>query len=177
MMTDYVAIPGPLGAMLVAADERALLGVWFEGQKYHPDPAGWTHRPDNPLLARAAEQLRGYFEDQGRAGFDLPLARRGTAFQQAVWAELRRIPAGETWTYGTLAARLGRPAAVRAVGAAVGRNPWSLLVPCHRVVGANGSLTGYAGGVGRKAWLLDWENGREPETYSPAAQALAGTAR
>ena len=76
MMTDYVAIPGPLGAMLVAADERALLGVWFEGQKYHPDPAGWTHRPDNPLLARAAEQLRGYFEDQGRAGFDLQTALR-----------------------------------------------------------------------------------------------------
>ena len=97
-MTDYVAIPGPLGAMLVAADEGALLGIWFEGQKYHPDPTGWTHRPENPLLARAARQLRGYFEDQGRAGFDLPLARRGTAFQQAVWAALRRIPAGETWT-------------------------------------------------------------------------------
>ena len=156
-MTDYVAIPGPLGAMLVAADERALLGVWFEGQKYHPDPAGWTHRPDNPLLARAAEQLRGYFEDQGRAGFDLPLARRGTAFQQAVWAELRRIPAGETWTYGTLAARLGRPAAVRAVGAAVGRNPWSLLVPCHRVVPRAGGAGAYHWGQDRKRALLTAE--------------------
>jgi len=168
-MTDYVAIPGPLGAMLVAADDRALMGIWFEGQKYHPDPVGWTHRPGNPLLARAAGQLRGYFEDHGRTGFDLPLAQRGTAFQQAVWAALRRIPAGETWTYGTLAARLGRPAAVRAVGG----NPWSLLVPCHRVVGANGALTGYAGGVGRKAWLLDWESGRQPAAYSPAGQALA----
>jgi len=176
-MTDYVAIPGPLGAMLVAADERALLGIWFEGQKYHPDPTGWALRPENPLLARAADQLRGYFKDRGRAGFDLPLAQRGTAFQQAVWAALRRIPAGETWTYGDLAARLGRPAAVRAVGAAVGRNPWSLLVPCHRVVGANGSLTGYAGGVGRKAWLLDWESGRPPGAYSPAGQAVAGAGR
>ena len=87
-MTDYVAIPGPLGAMLVAADERALLGVWFEGQKYHPDPAGWTHRPDNPLLTRAAEQLRGYFEDQGRAGFDLPLARRDRKYP--AWLERPR---------------------------------------------------------------------------------------
>ena len=81
-MTDYVAIPGPLGAMLVAADDRALLGIWFEGQKYHPDPAGWTHRPDHPLLARAAGQLHGYFEDRGRTGFDLPLAQRGTAFNR-----------------------------------------------------------------------------------------------
>ncbi len=176
-MTDYLAIPGPLGAMLLAADDRAVLGIWFEGQKYHPDPTAWRHRPGNPLLRRAAEQLGAYFEDHGDTGFDLPLAERGTAFQQAVWAELRRIPAGETCTYGALAARLGRPAAVRAVGAAVGRNPWSLVVPCHRVVGANGSLTGYAGGVGRKAWLLAWESGQRPVDYSPAEQAAAGIGR
>jgi len=172
-MTDYLAIPGPLGAMLVAADEHALLGVWFEGQKYHPDPSGWRHRPENPLLLRAAEQLQAYFQAPASTGFDLPLAERGTVFQQQVWRQLRRIPVGETWTYGTLAAHLGRPAAVRAVGAAVGRNPWSLLVPCHRVVGADGSLTGYAGGVGRKAWLLAWESGQQPADYSPAGQALA----
>lgn len=171
-MIDYLAMPGPLGAMLVAADERTLLGIWFEGQKYHPDPTVWRHRPEQPLLRRAGEQLRAYFEDGGFDRFDLPLAERGTAFQQAVWSELRRIPAGETWTYGALAARLGRPAAVRAVGAAVGRNPWSLMVPCHRVVGVNGALTGYAGGVDRKAWLLAWERGERLD-YSPAGQASA----
>lgn len=173
-MTDYVAIPGPLGAMLMAADERAVLGVWFEGQKYHPDPGAWRYQPGNPLLGRAVEQLGGYFADHGKAGFDLPLAERGTPFQQAVWRQLRCIPCGETWTYGTLAARLGRPSAVRAVGAAVGRNPWSLLVPCHRVVGAGGALTGYAGGVGRKAWLLDWERGQRPDPYSAGQAAVSG---
>mgnify|MGYP003127879889 CR=1 FL=1 len=136
-MTDYVAIPGPLGAMLVAADDRTLLGIWFEGQKYHPDPAGWTHRPDHPLLARAAGQLHGYFEDRGRTGFDLPLAQRGTAFQQAVWAQLQRIPAGETWTYGTLAARLCRRSGAQGLASGLGKRP------------ATGRLLAGGAGVGR----------------------------
>ena len=97
------------------------------------------------------------FRSGSRVDFDLPLSMRGTEFQQAVWAVLRTIPAGRTETYGEVARRIGRPAAVRAVGAAIGRNPVSIVVPCHRVVGAAGSLTGYAGGTDRKAWLLRHE--------------------
>lgn len=113
-------------------------------------------RRDPASCAEAARQLREYFAGD-RTTFDLPLAPRGTAFQQRVWMALREIPAGETRTYGEIAARLGQPTASRAVGAANGQNPLAVVVPCHRVVGANGTLTGYAGGLDRKAWLLDHE--------------------
>lgn len=167
-MVRYSVIGSPLGAMLVAAKQDALLGVWFEGQKYYPDLSAWQLDSDCPLLQRAANQLHRYFEDPDFAGFDLPLAARGTPFQHSVWTALQRIPVGHTCTYGTLAKNLGRAKAVRAVGAAVGRNPWSLVVPCHRVVGANDALTGYAGGVKRKAWLLAWESGQRRWDYSLA---------
>lgn len=148
---------GPLGPMIVAATARGVAGIWFEGQKHMPDNASWPEQPDHPVLARAIAQLRQYFGGE-RDAFELPLdLQGGTAFQRSVWQALLAIPRGGTTSYGTLGQRIGRPAAVRAVGAAVGRNPLSVVVPCHRVVGADGSLTGYAGGLERKTALLQLE--------------------
>lgn len=113
-------------------------------------------RCESPLLAEAEQQLNEYFAGL-RQEFDLPLAPKGTAFQQQVWAALRRIPYGETRTYGQLAALLGRPKAARAVGGGCHRNPIGIIIPCHRVVGANGALTGYAGGLENKQYLLELE--------------------
>ena len=144
----------PLGAMIVAATDRGLAGLWFEGQRHLPDCTGWPRAPQHPLLLEAMAQLGDYFAGR-RTRFDLPLdLQGGTAFQQSVWHALLAIPAGGTTSYGDLSQRVGRPAAVRAVGAAVGRNPLSIVVPCHRVVGSNGALTGYAGGLERKSALL-----------------------
>ncbi|HYF43845.1 MAG TPA: methylated-DNA--[protein]-cysteine S-methyltransferase [Ramlibacter sp.] len=147
----------PLGPMLLAASAQGLAGVWFEGQRHMPDTSGWLPQPDHPLLLAAMRQLDDYFEGR-RHAFELPLdLRRGTPFQQSVWQALLAIPRGERISYGLLGQRIGRPAAVRAVGAAVGRNPVSIVVPCHRVLGADGSLTGYAGGIDRKTALLQLE--------------------
>jgi methylated-DNA-[protein]-cysteine S-methyltransferase len=147
----------PLGVMIVAATDRGIAGVWFEGQKHMPDSAAWPHEPDHAMLRAATRQLDDYFEGR-RTTFDLPLdLQGGTAFQQSVWQALLAIPRGGTTSYGQLSQRIGHPAAVRAVGAAVGRNPLSVIVPCHRVVGADGSLTGYAGGLERKTALLQLE--------------------
>jgi methylated-DNA-[protein]-cysteine S-methyltransferase len=148
---------GPLGRMLLAATDRGLAGVWFEGQKHGPDSTGWPEDPRDPVLREAAAQLRAYFAGE-RDDFTLPLdLQGGTAFQQSVWSALREIPRGGTASYGQLARRLGRPQAARAIGAAVGRNPVSVVVPCHRVLGTDGSLTGYAGGLDRKTALLKLE--------------------
>jgi methylated-DNA-[protein]-cysteine S-methyltransferase len=147
----------PLGPMIVAATARGLAGVWFEGQRHLPDSSAWPHEPAHPVLTQAVAQLREYFAGQ-RTTFDLPLdLQGGTAFQQSVWQALLSIPRGGTTSYGVLSQRIGKPAAVRAVGAAVGRNPLSIVVPCHRVLGADGSLTGYAGGLERKTALLQLE--------------------
>lgn len=147
----------PLGAMILAATDRGLAGVWFDGQRHLPDTTHWPHAPRHPVLLQAVQQLGEYFAGQ-RSRFELPLdLQGGTAFQQSVWAALRHIPAGQTTSYGRLSAGVGNPAAVRAVGAAVGRNPLSIVVPCHRVLGADGSLTGYAGGLERKTALLQLE--------------------
>lgn len=157
--TDLVAHhhPTPLGRILLAATPRGLAGLWFEGQRHHPDTTGWRMDGDHPLLRRAAAQLDGYFAGR-RTTFDLPLdLQRGTAFQQGVWQALLAIPCGEHTSYGELSRLLGQPRAVRAVGAAVGRNPLSVVVPCHRVLGRDGNLTGYAGGLDRKAALLRLE--------------------
>lgn len=151
----------PLGPMTLTATDKGLAGIWFDGQKHMPDTSAWPVQAQHPLLLRAQAQLREYFAGQ-RQQFDLPLdLARGTAFQQQVWRGLLDIPAGQTIAYGTLATRIGRPAAVRAVGAAVGRNPITVIVPCHRVVGADGSLTGYAGGLERKVALLHLEQSRQ----------------
>jgi len=147
----------PLGTMIVAATARGLAGVWFEGQKHMPDTSAWPEAPAHPVLRQAVAQLREYFAGE-RSGFDMPLdLQGGTAFQQSVWQALLAIPRGGTTSYGTLSQRIGKPAAVRAVGAAVGRNPVSVIVPCHRVLGAGGALTGYAGGLERKSALLQLE--------------------
>lgn len=150
----------PIGRLTLASDGDALAGLWIEGQRYFG--AGLKlARGDAPPIRRAAEWLDAYFAGERPDASGLRLAPRGTPFQQGVWALLREIPWGEVATYGELARRLtGDAGAARAVGAAVGRNPISILIPCHRVIGANGALTGYAGGIERKRWLLRHENAR-----------------
>ncbi len=145
------------GPMLLAAKDGALLGAWFLGQKHFPETLTANgDAPPDAVLARAARACDAYAAGE-RKTFDVPLAPRGTPWQRTVWEALLAIPYGETLSYGKLAARLGRPGSARAVGAAVGRNPLSIFIPCHRVVGANGSLTGYAGGLDRKRALLALE--------------------
>ncbi|MDY0107005.1 MAG: methylated-DNA--[protein]-cysteine S-methyltransferase [Giesbergeria sp.] len=151
----------PLGTVRLAASPAGLCGLWFDGQRHLPapldGPGAWPEAPEHPVLRRAAEQL-GQFLRGERVQFDLPLdLTGGTPFQQAVWQALLRISAGQTTSYGALSRQIGRPTAVRAVGAAVGRNPLSVIVPCHRVLGQDGGLTGYAGGLERKAALLRLE--------------------
>ncbi|MDO8372999.1 MAG: methylated-DNA--[protein]-cysteine S-methyltransferase, partial [Polaromonas sp.] len=138
-----------------------LAGLWFEGQRHLPpelvDPPVWPSDPAHPVLQQVMTQLTEYFTGQ-RTQFDVPLdLAYGTAFQQSVWQALLKIPQGGTASYGEVGRRIGKPAAVRAVGAAVGRNPVSIIVPCHRVMGAKGALTGYAGGLERKTALLRLE--------------------
>lgn len=147
----------PLGNIILAAAGGQLVGVWFADQAHLPDLSAYPNQPNNPILRQAIAELTEYFAGQ-RSVFTLPLNMAGgTAFQQAVWQALLRISAGSTCSYSALAQRIGKPTAVRAVGAAVARNPLSLIVPCHRVIGANGSLTGYAGGLTRKTALLQLE--------------------
>jgi methylated-DNA-[protein]-cysteine S-methyltransferase len=146
-----------LGGVTLAATDRGLAGVWFDAQRHAPDTSAWIVSPEHPVLRQAAAQLEAYFAGR-REHFEVPLdLSHGTDFQQAVWHALLRIPRGGTTSYGQLGAAIGKPAAMRAVGAAVGRNPISVVVPCHRVLGADGSLTGYAGGLERKSRLLQLE--------------------
>ncbi len=148
----------PLGPMTLAANDTALVGVWFDGQQHQPAPDLWHLSKVHPVLNKACAQLDEYFEGK-RTSFDLPLdVSGGTVFQQQVWSALQDIPPGATESYGTVSQRIGRPQAVRAVGAAIGRNPLSIVIPCHRVVGGNGALTGYAGGLERKIALLHLES-------------------
>ena len=148
----------PLGPISLAATEHGLAGMWFEPQRHMPDRTAWTLCPDiqqHPVLQAADEQLQAYFAGTLRV-FKLPLdLRSGTAFQQQVWQELLHIPYGTTISYGKLSLNINKPLAIRAVGTAVGRNPLSIIVPCHRVIGSNGSLTGYAGGLDKKVVLLN----------------------
>ena len=150
-------VDSPLGPILLAASGVGLAGLWFAQQRHLPDSAHWQHAPQHPVLTEAGAQLAAYWKGQLRR-FDLPLDLAvGTAFQQTVWRALLALPFGTTTSYGALSLALGNPAAVRAVGGAVGRNPLGIIVPCHRVIGANGSLTGYAGGLDRKIALLQLE--------------------
>jgi methylated-DNA-[protein]-cysteine S-methyltransferase len=175
-MAAPLIVESPIGALHLVAEDGALVGLYTEAQPYviprpstavlrtalRPNGEGVLQEPglgadgDAALLQEAAGQLAAWFRGALRT-FDLPLRPRGTPFQRAVWQELRRIPYGTTRTYGDVAAALGNPTASRAVGAANGRNPISIIVPCHRVIGATGALTGYAGGLARKRWLLDHE--------------------
>ncbi|HET7794934.1 MAG TPA: methylated-DNA--[protein]-cysteine S-methyltransferase [Rhizobacter sp.] len=155
-ITAQARTTSPLGTLLLARTEAGLAGAWFEAQKWHPDELDAPERPDDPLLQQAAAQIAEYFAGT-RTHFDLPLDLQGTPFQQSVWRALCGIEAGATQSYAAVARSLGSPQAMRAVGAAVGRNPVSVIVPCHRVVGTDGSLTGYAGGLERKRALLALE--------------------
>ncbi len=166
----HLVTASPVGPLTLVAGGGALVGLYMEDQRHRP-PQEWFGAPadgaDRAVLAAAVEQLGAYFAGELTC-FDLPLAAAGTDFQLRVWSALREIPYGETVTYGELAAEIGRPAAVRAVGLANGKNPHGIVVPCHRVVGANGSLTGYGGGLPRKRYLLDLEGGRTTPTLPPA---------
>lgn len=151
-------IDSSLGVITLAATHHGLAGAWFAGQRHHPDTAAWPRDSRHPVLCEAARQLQQFLAGERRQ-FDLTLdLGGGTAFQQSVWRALLQIAPGSTCSYGAIGARIGRSNANRAVGAAVGRNPISVIVPCHRVVGADGSLTGYAGGLARKAALLALES-------------------
>ncbi|QKR99172.1 methylated-DNA--[protein]-cysteine S-methyltransferase [Sphingomonas sp. CL5.1] len=150
-------VASPVGALTLVADDDSLVAILWEKD----DPArvplpATVAAPDHPVLAEAGRQLDEYFAGRRRA-FDLPLRFRGTEFQRAVWSALLAIPFGETSSYGAIARSLGRPGAARAVGAANGRNPISIVAPCHRVVGASGALTGFAGGLAAKETLLALE--------------------
>ena len=159
MNTPYVAqcrIQTPLGPLTLAATERGLAGVWFDAQAHHPGELAAPTDAAQRWLAQAAREFEAYFAGRQRR-FSVPLDAQGTDFQRDVWRALSGIPWGSLQTYGDIARALGRVQAARAVGAAVGRNPISVIVPCHRVVGRDGSLTGYAGGLSRKEALLELE--------------------
>lgn len=156
-MTTYLRFDTPLGPMYAVANGDALGGLYFDAARWAPPiEAHWIEDRKHPALAACAAQVAEYFAGKRRA-FDLPCALEGTPFQRRVWAAIARIPFGATVSYSELAAQAGAPGASRAAGAATGRNPLTLVIPCHRVVGAHGDLTGYAGGMERKVDLLTRE--------------------
>lgn len=157
-MNYYTYYQSPNGQMTIQANDIGLLGAWFEIQTTQPQELG-AYSDDHAILNQAKIQLEEYFSGR-RTQFDLPLAAKGTDFQQSVWQALCKIPYGETWSYQQLADEIGNPKAVRAVGLANGKNPISVIVPCHRVIGKNGKLTGYAGGVETKEKLLQLERSK-----------------
>lgn len=159
MSVTTLPFESPVGRLLLVAGGEALVAIDLPGAELAGRRGPVT--PGHPVLARAAAQLAEYFAGRRRA-FDLPLAPAGTPFQRAVWSALAAIPFGETCSYAELARAVGRPRAVRAVGAANGRNPLPIVLPCHRVIGSDGSLTGYAGGLGMKRRLLALEGAGGP---------------
>ncbi|MGW1744393.1 methylated-DNA--[protein]-cysteine S-methyltransferase [Streptomyces sp. NPDC002092] len=156
-MKHHTVIDSPYGPLTLVADDGILCGLYMTEQRHRPPEESFGAR-DETLFAEAEEQLEAYFAGDLKE-FTLELRLHGTPFQRTVWDQLRQIPYGETRSYGELAAALGNPSASRAVGLANGKNPIGIIVPCHRVVGANGSLTGYGGGLDRKQRLLDLETG------------------
>ncbi len=152
-------ISTPLGALMAAATAAGLAGLWFDDQRHHPGPLAAPEDAGNRWLMAAAAALAEYFDGRPSSSVvkAVALDLHGTPFQRAVWQALLAIPPGRTSTYAAIAGQAGASAAMRAAGAAIGRNPVSILVPCHRVIGADGSLTGYAGGLDRKRALLDLE--------------------
>ena len=164
---NYAYLDTPIGTLLIAGDEEAVRRIDFpkDGRASTPEP-GWRESSKG-VVGQAVKQLREYFAGK-RADFDLPLAPEGTEFQQSVWRNLQEIPYGETISYGELAKRVGNPKASRAVGAANGRNPIPIVIPCHRVIGASGKLTGFGGGLPTKEALLALEE-RQLKLLSGAA--------
>lgn len=153
---QVIEFVSPLGTMILAANEQGLAGSWFKDQRHFAGiQAAWIPE-ETALLSQAKQQLLAYFAGDLQT-FDLPLVAQGTEFQERVWQALQGIEYGVTCSYGDIAHQLNQPKAVRAVGAAVGKNPLSIIIPCHRVLGSQQQLTGYAGGLERKQWLLQWE--------------------
>jgi methylated-DNA-[protein]-cysteine S-methyltransferase len=173
MTASSQIIDSPLGPLLLAAENGAVTMLWMSPLPTRDDPP--SQGADRAVLDETAAQLDRYFAGSLTA-FDLPLGLRGTPFQRRVWLALQEIPFGETISYGELAASIGKPGCARAVGLANGQNPISIIVPCHRVIGSNGKLTGYGGGLDRKAWLLDHEarSGPGQLALEPAALVTAG---
>ncbi|MER6039107.1 methylated-DNA--[protein]-cysteine S-methyltransferase [Streptomyces sp. NPDC001835] len=156
-MKQHTVTDSPYGPLTLVAEDGVLCGLYMAGQRHRP-PEETFGDPDDTPFAEAREQLSAYFAGELKE-FTLELRLSGTPFQRGVWDRLTRIPYGETRSYGELATELGNPKASRAVGLANGRNPIGIIVPCHRVIGAAGSLTGYGGGLDRKRRLLDFERG------------------
>ncbi|MCG5214738.1 methylated-DNA--[protein]-cysteine S-methyltransferase [Streptosporangium sp. KLBMP 9127] len=153
----HTVVDSPVGPLTLVADNGTLTGLYMHRQRHRP-PQEIFGEPDAAPFTEVASQLRDYFEGR-RAVFDLPMVFAGTPFQHTVWTALLEIPYGETVTYGQLADRIGKPTAARAVGLANGKNPIGIIVPCHRVVGSTGNLTGYGGGLATKHYLLAFEQG------------------
>ncbi|MFH9549911.1 methylated-DNA--[protein]-cysteine S-methyltransferase [Streptomyces sp. NPDC017435] len=154
-MKQHTITDSPYGPLTLVADDGVLCGLYMTGQRHRPPEEKFGPR-DETLFGDAEDQLKAYFAGELKE-FGLELRLHGTPFQRSVWDELRKIPYGETRTYGELAAALGSPSASRAVGLANGKNPVGIIVPCHRVIGAGGGLTGYGGGLERKQRLLEFE--------------------
>ena len=166
-MHYYDTYASPHGEMLLVANERGLAGVYFSRQRHHPGlQADWIRNRRHGLLTQARRELAEYFDGERRQ-FDVALAPEGTPFQRQVWKAIRGVAFGRTISYGELARRAGHPGSARAAGAATGRNPIGIIVPCHRIMGADGALTGYAGGLARKRALLALESAT-PELRSAA---------
>jgi methylated-DNA-[protein]-cysteine S-methyltransferase len=156
-MNIFCYVESPIGRLMLTSDGEALTGLYMGTPSKRPDLGkDWAQNGTAGPLPKAARQLKEYFAKERRE-FDLPLRMQGTEFQRRVWRELTKIPFGMTWSYGQLAKRIDKPNASRAVGLANGRNPIAIIVPCHRVIGADGSLTGFGGGLPRKQWLLEHE--------------------
>jgi methylated-DNA-[protein]-cysteine S-methyltransferase len=158
----------PVGTLLLRGDGASLIGMFMQKQRYRPELPDNCIR-DHGLFGAVAKQISAYFAGELQA-FDLPLAPQGTAFQKLVWQGLLDIPFGATESYGALAKRIGHDGAARAVGLANGHNPIGIIIPCHRVIGANGSLTGYGGGIERKQWLLTHERRHSKQSTPQQAQ-------
>ena len=153
----YASVNSPVGELTLVADATALTGLYFAGYEHAPTVSReWTMQPQHPVLRQAAKQLEEYFSGE-RTTFSLPLRLAGTDFQEKVWGSIARIPYGETISYAELAKRAGAPQAIRAAGTTTGRNPVSIIIPCHRVMGKSGGLCGFAGGLERKRFLLALE--------------------
>ena len=155
-MNSYSILKSTVGDLLLVADETHLIGIYFSGEKHAPATRDWKRNPDHTVLKQTARELDEYFHGT-RTTFSVPLRYDGTKFQQEIWRQISQISFGKTISYTELAKRAGAPSAPRAAGTATGQNPLSIIIPCHRVVGRNGGLRGYAGGLDRKRHLLEVE--------------------
>jgi len=155
-MNSYSILKSTVGDLLLVADETHLIGIYFSGEKHAPATRDWKRNPDHTVLKQTARELDEYFNGT-RTTFSVPLRYDGTKFQQEIWRQISQISFGKTISYTELAKRAGAPGAPRAAGTATGQNPLSIIIPCHRVVGRNGGLRGYAGGLDRKRHLLEVE--------------------